>query len=271
MRPKLFALGLVAGTAGLALAQAAPPATPQAAPATPVTSTAAPTAAPDPQKYIAPAGTKVLLSMKSAINTKTAKPGDPVYLVSNFPVIVDSHVLIPDGAYVQGVIDRVRRAGRVKGRAELTMHFTNIIFPNGRVVQIPGTVDSLPGSTGPKVTGNEGQVEQSSNVGHDVGTVAKGAGIGATAGSIAGAAGGTGAISGLGYGAAAGAAAGYLYTLFTRGDDIVIPAGSSVEMVLQRPLELEAQQFTTVDEPRRTEQQFVPVNQPQPLQKPKHQ
>ncbi len=40
-----------------------------------------------PQTYTVPAGTKVLLSLKSAINTKTAQHGDGVYLVSSFPVL----------------------------------------------------------------------------------------------------------------------------------------------------------------------------------------
>lgn len=266
MRPRFLALGLIAGTTGFALAQATAPANPQTSPAQPVSSPAG--SATGPAKYTVPAGTRVLLSMKSAINTKTAKPGDSVYLVSSFPVIVDSHVLIPDGAYVQGVVDRVKRPGRVKGRAQISMHFTSIIFPNGQVVEIPGTVNNLPGSNGPKVTGNEGTVEQAGNKGRDLGTVAKGAGAGASVGSIAGAVNGS-PVSGLGYGAAGGAAAGALYTLFTRGDDIEIPAGASVEMVLQRPLELEAQQYAAVDDqPHRAAQQFAPADQPQPLKKP---
>jgi hypothetical protein len=93
-----------------------------------------------------PAGTKVLLAVQSPVNTKTAKPGDGVYLVSTFPVIVGSHVLIPAGVYVQGVIDQVERPGRVKGRAKLLMHFTTMIFPNGQVVSVPGGVNNLPGS-----------------------------------------------------------------------------------------------------------------------------
>ena len=268
MRPKFLALGLIAGMTGFALAQAAAPANPQPSSAQPVSSTAGSPSATGPAKYTVPAGTKVLLSMKSAINTKTARPGDGVYLVSSFPVIVDSHVLIPDGAFVQGVVDRVQRPGRVKGRAQISMHFTSIIFPNGQVVEIPGTVNSLPGSNGPKVTGNEGTVEQAGNKGRDLGTIAKGAGAGAGIGSIGGAADGH-AVQGLGYGAAGGAAAGALYTLFTRGDDIEIPVGAPVEMVLQRPLELEAQQYANADEQsRRTAQQFVPAEQPQPLKKP---
>src|SRR6201985_1506757 len=128
----------------------------------------------DDKTYTVPAGTKVLLSLKSGVNTKTARPGDGVYLVSTFPVIVGSHVLIPTGVYVQGTVDRVERPGRVKGRAKLLIHFTTMIFPNGQVVGIPGTVDNLPGSGGPAVKGEEGTIEQASNKGKDAGNIAKG-------------------------------------------------------------------------------------------------
>ena len=92
-----------------------------------------------------PAGTKVLLELRSAINTKSAKAGDGVYLSSTFPVVVGNRVMIPTGVYVQGVVDRVQRGG-MRTKAQLDMHFTSIIFPNGSVVEIPGVVDSVPGS-----------------------------------------------------------------------------------------------------------------------------
>ena len=132
-----------------------------------------------PQTVTVPAGTKVLLSLKSAINTKTAQQGDGVYLISNFPVIGGSQVMIPVGVYVQGVVDRVQRPGRVKGRAQIDMHFTTMIFPNGQVVEVPGVLNSLPGSDGPKVKDSEGTVEQAGSKGRDVGNVLKGAAIGA--------------------------------------------------------------------------------------------
>ena len=94
--------------------------------------------------YTVPAGTKVLLHLQSAINTKSAKAGDGVYLASTFPVVVGNRVMIPAGVYVQGVVDRVERAGHVKGRAQLDLHFTSIIFPNGSVVEIPGVVNRPP-------------------------------------------------------------------------------------------------------------------------------
>jgi hypothetical protein len=181
-----------------------------------------------------PAGTKVLLSLRSAIHTKTAKPGDGVYLSSNFPVVVENRVAIPKGVYVQGVIDEVVRPGRVKGRAAVHMHFTSMIFPNGTVVNIPGVVGGLPGSGGPSVQ-KEGEIQQSSGKGKDAGRVAQTTIGGASLGTIGGAVAGSPGL-GAGIGAAGGAAAGLIYTLFSRGDDVVLNVGQGVEMVLQRPL-----------------------------------
>ncbi len=226
---------------------------------------AQPAAAPAPQTFTVPAGTKVLLSLKSAINTKTAQQGDGVYLVSSFPVVGNARIMIPVGVYVQGVVDRVVRPGRVKGRAQLDLHFTTIIFPNGQVVEVPGVLNSLPGSDGPKVKGNEGTVEQAGNKGRDVANVLKGAAIGAEGGVIGGAASGD-VAKGVGYGSAAGAAAGAIYTLFTRGNDIVIPTGTSVEMVLQRPLVLQESQLAGLDDGH-GQAQMTPATQQQPLPK----
>jgi hypothetical protein len=254
-RGEFVAMGLAAGmVAAQALAQTSAP-TPSAQ------SQAA------PPTYTVPAGAKVLLSLKSAINTKTAQQGDGVYLVSTFPVVGASRVMIPVGVYVQGVVDRVVRPGRVKGRAQLDLHFTTMIFPNGQIVEVPGILNSLPGSDGPKVKGNEGTVEQAGNKGQDVGNVLKGAAIGAEGGVIGGAASGD-LAKGIGYGSLAGAAAGAVYTLFTRGNDIVIPSGTSVEMVLQRPLVLQASQLAGNEQPG-GQAQMVPAPQQQPMQKPK--
>ena len=162
-------VGLLAGMAaaqGLATTTATPPA--------PAVAAEAPS-----QTFTVPAGTKVLLSLKSGIDTKTAQQGDGVYLVSSFPVVGSSRVMIPVGVYVQGVVDHVVRPGRVKGRAQINLHFTTMIFPNGSVVEVPGFLNSLPGSDGPKVKDSEGTVEQAGNKGRDIGNIAKGAAIGA--------------------------------------------------------------------------------------------
>jgi type IV secretion system protein VirB10 len=119
------------------------------------------------------------------------------------------------------------------------MHFTTLIFPNGSVVSIPGAVDSLPGSNGPTVKkDSEGTIEQPGSKGKDVGTIATAAATGAGLGGIIGAA-SDHPGAGVGYGAAAGAVGGILYTLFTRGNDVVLPEGDTIEMIFQRPLMLQ--------------------------------
>jgi type IV secretion system protein VirB10 len=242
---------------------------PVTAPEAAIAQTPASPEQPNPTKktYLVPAGTRVLLQLRSGINTRSAKPGDGVYLASTFPVVVGPRVMIPAGVYVQGVVDRVERAGRVKGRAQLDMHFTSIIFPNGTVVEIPGLVNSLPGAKQQSVKNDgEGTIEQSGDKGRHAGEVAKvGVPTGGTVGSIAGLGSGhplAGGIAGIG----AGLAAAGLVSLFTRGADVNIENGTQVEMVLQRPLTLEEENLT----PAGAAPSLVPAaNQPKPMEKPR--
>ena len=224
-------------------------------------------AVPTHPTYSVPAGTKVLLQLNSAINTKSAKAGDGVYLTSIFPVVVGSRVMIPTGVYVQGVIDRVVHPGRVKGKAQLDMHFTSMIFPNGSVVEIPGMVNSLPGAHDQAVKNDgEGTIEQNGDKGRNAGEAAKIAlPTGAGVGTIGGAATGhpiEGGLAGLG----AGALTVGLVSLFTRNADVNIPSGTQVEMLLQQPLELQDSNLTGGSG---STSNLVPVaNRAKPLPKP---
>lgn len=254
------------GPIGVPPAAAAAQRASQAAPA----STTSPDATASAKKtYTVPAGTKVLLQLRSAVNTKSAKPGDGVYLASTFPVVVGNRVMIPAGVYVQGVVDRVERAGHVKGRAQLDMHFTSIIFPNGSVVEIPGLVDSLPGARKQSVKDDgEGTIEQAGDKGRNAGEVAKiGVPVGGTVGAIGGLGAGhplAGGIAGIG----AGLAAAGLVSLFTRGADVNIDPGTQVEMVLQRPLILEDANLGGASAPGTAAELVPSASQPRPLEKP---
>jgi len=245
-----------------ATAFAAPP--PAAAP-----SAASAPEATEKRTYTVPAGTKVLLQLRSAINTKSAKPGDGVYLASTFPVVVGNRVLIPSGVYVQGVVDRVQRAGRMKGRAQLDMHFTSIIFPNGSVAEIPGLIDALPGASKQQVKDNgEGTIEQNPDRNRNAGEVAKIAlPTGASTGTIAGAIEGHPVSGGL-IGVGAGLAAVGIASLFTRGADVNIESGTQVEMVLQRPLMLEEENLRGASQPGMAPALVPAADQPKPMGKP---
>jgi len=270
-----ISLGLVMTPSDVSLAQAPaqPPgnastpaqsAAASAPPASPESSMPPAASSPSPKTFTVPAGTRVLLELRSGINTKSAKPGDGVYLASTFPVTIGNRVMIPAGVYVQGVVDRVARAGYVKGKSQLDMHFTSIIFPNGTVVEIPGIVNSLPGANKQTVKDDgEGTIEQNADKGRNAGETAKIAiPVGGTVGSIGGLPSGhplAGGLAGIGAGVAAVA----LVSLFTRGADVNIPSGAQVEMVLQRPLILQEENLSG------TSPAMIPAaNQPRPLEKP---
>lgn len=237
-------------------------------------SAAAPAVAPEAtgsglKSYTVPAGTRILLSLKQEISTRVAKPGDPTYFVSEFPVVEEGVVVVPAGMYVKGVIDSVLRPGKVKGRAQLQMHFASMIFPNGVEIAIPGSLDNVPGSTDAKVKGSEGTVEAGGTKGRDAQRIGEAAGTGAGVGTLAGI--GSGHIGmGSAIGGGAGAAVGILATMMTRGNDVVFPAGTTLEMVLARPLKVQQDQLagmpgsTGMNIPVPTAQQPAPAASPKP-------
>src|SRR4051794_16980785 len=65
------------------------------------------------------AGTKIPLQLRQPVSTKGAQAGDPIYAQTTFPIVMDGTMVIPAGTWVQGVVDNVKRAGRIKGTAEL--------------------------------------------------------------------------------------------------------------------------------------------------------
>jgi hypothetical protein len=192
-------------------------------------------AEPKPSGPMIPAGTKVSLVLKQAISTKTAKEGDAVYAMTNFPVALDNHILIPSGTYVQGKISHIQRGGHVKGRAELMIHFTSLIYPSGYTVMLPGALENVPGAEHATTKGTEGTLQQDSDAGKKAGTVAKTAGTGAAIGGL-----GTGTWKGAGIGGGIGAGVGAAIGLLSRGSDVRLEPGTSVEMVIQREVPLDA-------------------------------
>ena len=180
-----------------------------------------------------PAGSKIPVALKHAISTKSAREGDSVYAETNFPFVLNEKVLVPAGTYVQGKISQVKRGGRIHGRAELLIHFTTLIYPSGYTVMLPGAVENVPGAERTTMKGEEGTIRQDSQTGQKVGTVASTAGTGAVIGGLS--RGGKGAAVGAGIGGAVGTA----IALLSRGNDVRLEPGTTIEMVIQRPIELD--------------------------------
>jgi hypothetical protein len=182
------------------------------------------------QEITLPAGTKIPLALKHAITTKSARDGDAVYAETTFPIVIDSRIIIPAGSYVQGSISNVKRPGRVKGRAEVLVHFNTLILPNGYTLLLPGAVDNVPGMDNGKMKDKEGTIQGEGTKGRDAARIAEAAGTGGLIGAAAD--GGKGAA----VGGAGGGLIGLAAVLFSRGPDLRLDAGSTMETVLERPI-----------------------------------
>jgi type IV secretion system protein VirB10 len=206
-------------------APAAPPASvPAAAPA----ATAV-------KNYQVEPGTRIPLSLLNSISTKNAAEGDRVYLETLFPILVNNRIVIPVGSSVAGTVTSVKRAGRVKGRAELFVRFDTLILPNGVLRDFRSRLSNVDGTNPGRVDRGEGKIEGEGNKGGDARTVAETAVGGTFIGGLAGAAAGNAGM-GMGIGAAAGAAAAMIGILATRGPDAILTKGTTVEMMLDRTI-----------------------------------
>ena len=213
------------------------------------TPSAAPAAAPAasgkqnaPARVEVPSGTHIPLVLHNGISTRSAQPGDPIYCETLFPIMVDGRVVIPAGSYLSGEVTEAKRAGRVKGRAEIAIKFMTLILPNAYEVNLIGSPGGTPDTGGGESTDNEGKVKGDTSKASDAGTVLTTTTAGAGIGGIASQSG-----KGAGIGAGVGAAAGLAAVLLSRGPDAEMPRGSTIDAVLSRPLFLDADkvQFTS--------------------------
>jgi hypothetical protein len=233
-----------------------PPAQPPAAQAAPVSpvSDSAPKAS--PARYVVPSGTRLPLILHNAVTTRNAKPCDPVYLETLFPVVIDNRILIPAGSYVQGEIQEARRPGRVKGTGEIRLRLNSMILPNGYAVDF-NAVPTNAGTGGNEATDSEGKIHGDTDKADDVGTILKSTGIGAGVGGIA-----TQSAKGAGIGAGAGAAVGLAAVLLTRGPELELPRGTTVDVVLDRTVYLDASRVNFTDPGRASALPGPPSREP---------
>lgn len=180
-------------------------------------------------------GTHLPLNLVNQVSTKSAKVGARVYLETAFPIVVSGRMVIPPGSYVMGTVTDIKRPGRLKGRGEIYLRFDSLTLPNGVTRDFRARVSGVEGINGEKLDDEEGKVVGEGNKGGDARTVGETAVTGTWIGTIAGASAGRTGM-GAGIGAAAGAAAGMVGVLLSRGPDLVLPKGSTIEMVLDRAL-----------------------------------
>src|SRR5713101_5673343 len=209
-------------------ADAPPPVAPKPVPPQPAGSS---------ERITVPAGTRVGVVLQNGISTRSAKPGDSIYLQTSFPITQNNRIVIPVGSYLRGALLESKRPGKIKGKGEFRLRLDTLILPNGYTVSLNAAPRSAD-SGGKETMDSEGKVTGPGGKGKDAGTIAEtttaGAGIGAIASRSA---------KGAGIGGGIGAAAGLAAVLLSRGPEAELPRGSTMDIVLERELSLDASQI----------------------------
>lgn len=202
-----------------------PERTPMPAPR-PAPTREAPTPAPAPQPRVAtatvPMGTSMSLTLNETLSTESNRVGDTFTATLQSPVRDGSgNVLIPAGATVRGRLTGVNKSGHVGETGILKLAFEAVSF-GGRSYPMDGTV----------VRANP-QRSNRTSASSQVGKAAAGAAAGAILGRVIGK-----DTKSTVKGAIIGAAAGTAIAMGTADVDVVLPAGSSMDIRLDSPIEI---------------------------------
>ena len=184
-------------------------------------------------EYVMNPGSRILMRLTNAIDTKHSAVGDRAYFETAVPVFVNRRLVIPARSYVTGTVIESERAGRVKGKSALNIRFDSITLPNGTTRDLASRAGSVEGEG--DLDRKEGRITGRGNKSGDAQTVGKTTAAGTGIGAIAGAA--TGHLGmGAGIGAAAGALGGLAGVMGSRGPDVVLRPGTTMEFILDREL-----------------------------------
>jgi len=164
-----------------------------------------------------PAGTRIPIRLVNSISTRSNNSGDTFTASLDKPLLaVDGKLLAPAGSKVIGLLTDVTDAGRVEGRASLTMVARKLVVDGKEYDLTTRPLTFVARSTKKK----------------DAVVIGGGAALGAAIGAIAG--GGKGAAIGAGVGGGSGTG----YVLATKGEPVAYGPEARFTFTLSDPLEL---------------------------------
>ena len=167
------------------------------------------------REYTIPAGTELALDLETPVNTETSRVGDPVRATLRNGITVGNAQVVPAGAVVHGDIGAIQPAGKVKGRASVTLAFSRLEV-GGESVPINARYGAVAPATKEK----------------DAQKIALPAAGGAIVGGL------IGGKKGAAVGAAIGAGAGTAHVLSTAGQEITLGRGANMSVVLAGPVDV---------------------------------
>src|SRR5262249_26794946 len=133
-----------------------------------------------------------------------------------------------------------KRSGRVAGRAELAIRIDTLTLANGKAYRIAPQLRSVDSNgTEQKVRNEENTIRQGSDHDRDAARISILAGSGAALGGAVGRVAGENGWKGAGIGAGAGGAVGLATVLLTRGREVDLRPGTTLDVVFDQPVSVD--------------------------------
>lgn len=184
------------------------------------------------ENYTLWAGTELRFRLSETLTTSRNHVGDRFSAVVNHAVMLNGQTLIPAGSLVQGRIMQVKRPGRFRGVGRMRITPDRISLPSGRSYDISAELVGVYMAEGVRVGDDEGLLKGPNSHRRDAMGAVMGGAVGVGVGALTGA---------VGTGLLGGAVVGWVSRLATRGQDLVLPAGTELAFELTRPVQISQQ------------------------------
>ncbi len=175
-------------------------------------------------------GTEFRIKVLGTLSTRSSKVGDRFDAEVVEDILSGQNTAIPEGTEVRGSVTHVKRAGRIAGRAQMTIALEALLFEDGSTLPIDARLVSIEEHNVGKIKDDGSTVEAGGSKKEDLKNVGTAAAIGTIIGILGG--GRRGGKVGAGTGAAGGLAG----VLITRGRDVLILSETEMVVRLKRPL-----------------------------------
>jgi type IV secretion system protein VirB10 len=178
------------------------------------------------------AGERLVLELETSLHTRNSKKGERVYFRTVDHLQVGNEIAVPRDSKVQATVTKVKRPGRIKGRAEIQLRFDDLVLADGTKLPLHVSIVRAGFSKAGATKEGDPQIKGETGSGGSVVVVAQGGLQGAMIGIW------TGSAKGVGYGAAIGAIIGLGTVLVQRGPDLDLPRSTMFEAKVTSPIQV---------------------------------
>lgn len=185
-----------------------------------------------------PAGASFPAMLTYELSSANAATGQAVTMALNKDFYYNNKLIAPSGSIVNGTVVEVTHAKHGSLNGKICVRFTQIITPMGTQIPISAVIKTDDNS-GVLTAGTKMDVTK--NYAKDL---AVGSAAGALSGVVFGALAGGSVGRGAALGTAVGAGGGLVKAAIDKGSDVVIPANSSLEIMLTQPITAAASNYS---------------------------